>query len=72
MKNKIYTATRNTQIIINKKFDVRSGDKIEVIYNKDNDGKIISGKIKLNEKDLGEFDLSEIEEFLSVFFSEEF
>jgi hypothetical protein len=72
MVPKIFTSQRTTQIVIDKKFDIKEGDLVKVTYIKNEEGKITHSKIEINDEEIGKFDLSELEEFLTIFLAEKF
>lgn len=70
METKKFKAERNSQIVIDKKFTIQKGDDIEVEYLKDKDGEINFAKVNINSEFIGKFDLQELEQFMTIFFSE--
>lgn len=70
MEPRTFKSERDTQIVIEKKYNIRKGDDVEVTYFKDEDGNIYQAEVKLNGESLGKFDLQELDDFLTIFLSE--
>ena len=70
MEPKIFKSERDTQIVIEKKFRIKKGDEITVTYLKNDQDEIVAAKIEINDEFIGRFELDELEDFLTVFFSE--
>jgi hypothetical protein len=70
MEPRIFKAERDTQIVIEKKFTIKKGDDVTVTYLKDESGEIVFANVQVNNEFIGKFDLQELDEFLTIFFSE--
>lgn len=72
MEPRTFKSERSTQIVIERKVTIKKGDDITVAYSLDENKVPTSATVSLNGESLGRFDLIELEEFLQIFFSEEF
>jgi len=72
METRVFKSERNTQIIIDKKFNIRKGDDVRVTYLKNDKEEISAATIEINGELIGKFDLEELEDFLTTFLAEPF
>lgn len=70
MGRKVFESERDTQIVIDKKIDIRKGDKVEVKYLVDKDGEKTAANVYINDKKIIKLDLEELEQFLTLFLTE--
>lgn len=71
MESKSFKSERDTQIVISKKFTIKKGDDVKITYIKNEvSEKIESAKVEINDEFIGKFSLEELEEFLTLFFTE--
>lgn len=71
MESKSFKSERDTQIVISKKFTIKKGDDVKITYIKNGvSEKIESAKVEINDEFIGKFSLEELEEFLTLFFTE--
>lgn len=71
MESKSFKSERDTQIVISKKFSIKKGDDVKITYIENEvSKKIESAKVEINDEFVGNFSLEELEEFLTLFFTE--
>jgi hypothetical protein len=70
MEPRILKSERDTQIVIEKKFNIKKGDDVKITYLKNDLQIIVGAKIEINDELIGNFELEELEEFLTLFLAE--
>ncbi len=70
MEPRIFKSERDSQIVIEKKFTIKKGDDVKITYLKNDLQIIVGAKIEINDELIGNFELEELEEFLTLFLAE--